>query len=168
MSLIAEIPFFFSSVFPWVFVWTGGCFAYDAICEIRRALASKRWPTVEGVVTMTHIQEIEVGEETSRTAFAPVVEYRFTLGGVARVSRTVAICPIHLGSRESAESIVGRYKVGSSVRVFCSPHDPEVTVLEPGLRWPPVGKLLFSLMLVAAGAVMLWFFRAAESSHVPV
>ena len=117
---------------------------------------------------MAKLEENDIGEETVRIVFTPVIEYRFTLGGVSRVSRKVAMCPVHPGSRESAEVVLRRYKVGSSVRVFCSPHDSEVTVLEPGLRWPSVGKLLVALMLLAAGAAMLWFFRESESSRVPL
>lgn len=168
MSLIAEIPFLFTDIFPWVFVWVGVCFTGDAVQEIRRALASKRWQTVEGIVVLARLEEIEVGDETSRTAFAPVIEYRYTLGGVARVSRKVALSPIHLGSRESAEAVILRYKVGSPVRVYCSPHDPEGAILEPGVRWPFVGKMLFGLMLLAAGLAMLWVFRAAGKSGVPL
>ncbi len=169
MSLLAEIPFFFTSVFPWVFVWTGVCFAGDAAKEIRRACASKRWPTVEGIVVLAHLEETEVGgDDYSHTAFTPAIEYRFTLGGVSRVSRRVANCAIHPGSRQSAEAVLGRYKVGRTVRVYCSPHDSAVAILEPGLRWPLVGKLLFGLLLLVAGVALLWFFRASESSRFPL
>ena len=78
--------------------------------------------------------------------------YRFTLDGVSRVSRGVALCPIYLGSREHSQKVGRRYKIGSRVRVYDSPRDTEMTILEPTLRWPSVG--------------MLWFFRTAGKSPV--
>ena len=158
MRLLAEIPFFFSDVFPWVFVWAGGCFACDGVREIRRVCASKHWPTVIGAIVETRIETTGIGDEYSREMFTPIVEFLFTFDGVERISSKVAMCPNYPGSRKDAEAVLNRYKVGSFVRIFCSPHDAETAILEPGLRWPQVSKLILGLVFLTAGVGMLLAF----------
>jgi hypothetical protein len=51
--------------------------------------------------------------------------------------------------------VLKRYPQGKTVRVYVSPRDPEMTILEPGARWPMAGKLIFGLAMLAAGAALL-------------
>ena len=44
------------------------------------------------------------------------------------------------------------------MRVYVSPRDPDVTILEPGMRWPLGGKLVFGLAMLGAGILMLLAF----------
>ncbi len=158
MISLAEIPDFFSRFFPWPFIWVGGCIACGAIREISRACESKRWPTVEGTISETRIETTDIGDESTHEVFTPMVEFRFTLDGVERVSSKVAMCPSYPGSRKDAEAYLKRYRVGDSVRVYCSPYDSETTILEPGLRWPQLSRLILGLLFLAAGVGMLLIF----------
>ena len=158
MQALAEIPIFFSHVFPWPFILVGAWFACKAARQMIHAGGSRGWPAVEGKVVRTGIEVSDTGGDYSHDLFAPVVEFRFVVDGVSKTRRRLAMTDINPGSKAGAEAIVKRYKTGSKVRVYCSPHDPEMTILEPGLRWPMVGKLVFGLLFLGAGVAMLSVF----------
>jgi hypothetical protein len=128
-----------------------------------RAGQSHRWPTVEGQVVFAKVEVTDTGGDYPHDLFSPVVEYRYTVDGVPRKSRRLGLVEINPGSRARAEAILKRYKAGIVVRVYVSPHDPETAILEPGVRWPSVGKLVFGLLFLGIGLSLLLMFGGFSS-----
>ena len=163
MSVFAEIPAFFTVVFPWTFMGVGALFANKAVFEMMRAGRSHRWPTVQGQVVLAKVEVTDTGGDYPHDLFAPVIEYSYTVDGVSRKSRKLGLVEINLGSRARAEAILKRYKAGAVVRVYVSPHDPDTAILDPGVRWPSVGKLVFGLLFLGIGVALLLMFGGLPS-----
>lgn len=160
MTAAAELPVFFTHVFPWPFIATGLCLIGGSIRIILRAIASHRWPTVQGKVIASRLEVTDSGGDYPVELFCPLIEYRYTADGVSRTSRNVGLAAINPGGKARAEAVLRRYKVGKGVRVHVSPADPDTAILEPGVRWPQLGKLLAGLLFLAAGSAMLFAFSA--------
>ncbi|CAN5909669.1 hypothetical protein BH11VER1_BH11VER1_09680 [soil metagenome] len=156
--MLAEIPAFFTQIFPWPFVAIGGAVAYKAIRKLTCACGSKRWPTVEGTVTLAKIEVSDSAGDYAHNLYAPVIEFKFVVDGALKTSRKIAMTDLNPGGEARAEAVLKCYKTGSKVKVYCSPRDPEMNILEPGMRWPMLGKLVFGLLLSGAGIAMLLVF----------
>lgn len=163
MHVLAEVPLFFRLIFPWPFIGMGCLFAYRAVHQIIRASGSNRWPTIEGKVALSKIEVTDTGGDYPHDVFAPIIEYKYTIDGVSKTSRRLAMADINPSGKASAEAVLKRYKVGSAVRVYLSPQDHEMTILEPGVRWPLIGKLVFGLLLLGVGVSLLWVFDSLHS-----
>lgn len=104
---------------------------------------------------MAKVEVTEAGDDYSRDVFCPVIEYQYTVDGVVRTSRKLAMTDLHPGGKARAEAILKRYKIGGTVRVYYSPADHGDSLLEPGMRWPLLGKLIGGLFFFASGVLLL-------------
>ena len=130
---------------------------YDAIRELIRAHQSYYWPTTEGAVVMSCVKKREADEESTES-YGAEIKYQFNVKGEVKSSGTIGLADITDGRKAIAEAIVSRYAEDSLVRVYLSPHDPDVSVLEPGMRWPHISALLIGMTFFTAGLAMLWAF----------
>jgi hypothetical protein len=76
--------------------------------------------------------------------------------GESKTSKKLAMADINPGGKARAEAMLKRYKTGSKVRVYLSPEG--ISILEPGLRWPIIGKLIGGLLFLGAGVTLLITF----------
>ena len=128
--------------------------------SVREARASAGWPTTRGVVVRSRVERHEHGGRSPYVDHEAEVRYRYTVGGRAYESGTLAI-GVFDEYRDVAEARrrAGGYPVGSTVRVHYDPRAPERSALEPGLRAPGAGTwtalwtalVLAGLGLTAAG-----------------
>ncbi len=162
MHILAEIPFFFSHIFPWPFIYAGGIFMFRALRDSLRALDSLRWTTVQGRVTRSDIGVTDTGGDYPHDLFSPIIEYTYIVGGQSRKSSKIAMADFNPGGRERAEQLLKPYRVGASVTVHVSPNNPDISLLEPGLRWPLLGRFLGGLFLFSAGVTCLVLLGGAR------
>ena len=130
---------------------------WDATRALIRALQSHRWPTSEGKVVTSRVTKREADEE-SLESYSADIEYQYTVNGETKLSGMIGLADINDGRKAKAEALVLRYAEDSLVRVYCSPYDPDVAVLKPGLCWHHFSKLLVGLFFFTAGVTMLWGF----------
>ena len=96
---------------------------------LRKAKASRSWPTTTGKVLSAKVVEVK----GRRTRYRPKVEYEYEVGGKTLRSDQVWVD----GSRdypriEKADDAVDRFRVGKKVTVFYDPADPSESALVVG------------------------------------
>ncbi len=159
MDNITEIPWFFSHIFPWPFVFVGGGMVYDATRTIIRAHRSHGWKTIEGEVVTSNVKShVSSGDDDYSLSYIPVIEYQYLVEGEMKTSDKIGLVGWNDYKELTANAVADRYSVGRRVRVYCSPYDPDLVVLEPGLRWPHISELLVGLFFLTAGMTLLWVF----------
>ena len=94
--------------------------------------ASLHWPVAGGTVTESRIGRARGG---NRTTYSPEVRYRYEVDGRVYESDRIYFSGIDLSSNHDyALDITARYAVGRDVEVYHHPGDPELAVLQPGIR----------------------------------
>ncbi len=123
----------------------------------RQNAAIQRWPTTGGRITLSQVEEFKLlnkdskrrRRRTTRTAYMPIVEYSYSVGGRDYLSRSVWADTEVSGSRGYAEKIAAKYQTGAVVVVHYDPEKPQRAALETGGGW--VHWLMLVLALIAFG-----------------
>lgn len=119
----------------------------------RQALASVSWPTTEGRITRSQLQETFGKGGTSRTAD---VEYDYALDGREFVGSRVWIGDGYSSSPGTEHrAAVKRYPAGRQVQVYYDPEDPAESVLEPGSTWSGSMLLLMGMVFLSLGCLLV-------------
>jgi hypothetical protein len=87
----------------------------------RRAVA-KSWPVTTGRVVAS--------ETTLLYAPAPIVRFRYTVGGEEYESDKIQFGRLSSWTEDTARRVATRYPVGAHVKVHYDPDDPDTAVLE--------------------------------------
>ncbi len=156
MPFLAEVPWFFTHIFPWGFIVAGGSYSLDALLEVIRASESHRWPMVEGKVTRSTVEEVEF-DEHGHTTHVPRVEYAYEVGGREFKGTCVTIADNERGSKEAALAFLKRLPLGAKVEVRYLPAEPKTALLQPGIRPRLIVKLVFALLTLGLGVAMFFF-----------
>jgi hypothetical protein len=124
-----------------------GVVAFAAIAVLRMAMASRKWPTVQGrVLSAAEIKSAA----TPPYSFA----YEYTVEGTRHISGTIGL----LAPEMVEHAFTQRLTAGSKVTVYYNPRQPKRAVLlpGPGLRlWGLVAQIVV-VSLVAAGVASWW------------
>lgn len=123
-------------LFSSVFALAGVGLSIFGVFNVRRALASGDWPSVQGRVTSSSVERRvstshRDGRRRREVSYEAEIRYEYEVDGE----------PYH-GSRRSfggssdsrfaAEEVVARYRAGTRPAVYYDPEDPAACVLEPG------------------------------------
>lgn len=134
------------------------CFVAGA----RRVREIAVWPTTPGRVIQSGVHRFQMRRDRAKrtargvtrvtTAFMPVVEYEYRVGGEELRSRSIWADTEVSGSQAYAQSIADRYPVGREVTVLYDPAKPTRAAIErPGrLYW----LFLVGAAVAAAGAYL--------------
>ena len=118
-----------------------------------RAATSIDWPTADGRITRS---ELERFRERGQTMYSADVAYEYALDGKTFGGNRVWFGDDARSSDPTAwRRAVDRYPVGSGVKVYYDPDDPQESVLEPGLTWAGSVIYLLGLGFLALGAVIV-------------
>jgi hypothetical protein len=98
------------------------------ILQMRAARASEQWPSAEGVVIDSTMEEArgEGGEELYR----PKVVYRYVALGREHLGDTLTIGGAGADKWEAVRATLDRYGAGSTVLVRYDPEHPDRAILE--------------------------------------
>ncbi len=111
-----------------------GIFMLNRYREARReAKESKDWLSTSGLISFSDISTITPTREVDITrspTYAPVVEYTYTVQGIAYRGKRIGFGTVISSTRTEAASIIERYPVGTVVNVYYDPHNPAEAVLE--------------------------------------
>jgi hypothetical protein len=154
--LVAAFP---STVLP-VFIPTllgGIVFLAFFFAALKQKQRFRRFQTATGTVLHTFVKEFKVEREDNdrryrrrryTTMFMPVVEYRYSVGGVDQLSRSIRLSGETSGSKAYAEGIAAKYPGGASVKVYYDPDKPDSSALQTPSNW-------FWLLLVPV-PILFW------------
>ena len=93
----------------------------------------------------------------------PVVRYRYSVGENTYVGDTINYGGVVSSSfRSIAEKVVKKYQHGKVVKVYVSPEDPNISVLEPGFHYGSVITILVGVLFVAIGAKSVLMYTGID------
>ena len=147
------MQWFFKRIFPWPFVIAGALTLVFGVRNMLRAGASADWPTAAGAVKVSSV-EYHKSNEGGGTYHAEVM-YEYMAGGTLRSGNRVAFGDYGSSNSSRARGIVNKYPVGRQVTVHHDPDDPDVSVLEPGLKGQAWLLPAFGGVFLGVGALMV-------------
>ena len=142
------MKFFFSRIFPFIFIIAGGVTAFFGIRGVIRAKESSTWPSVKGkVITSSVKSHHSSGKNGSSTTYNANIVYKFTVDGETFNGDRVAYGDYGSSDSSHAHEIVNRYPARKKVTVHYMPDNPAECLLEAGLQtqawFPPILGLIF-------------------------
>ncbi len=120
------------------------------IRDIYFALKSKEWPTTSGRVLELDVVVSPAPRSTYRSA---LVGYEYEVRGVRYESKRIDYAG--RGGGWSAYNYLRRYHEGGNVRVRYDPNEPKRAVLETGVMFGNVLRLLFGFAVLGFGLLLL-------------
>jgi hypothetical protein len=151
--------FFFSRIFPLIFVAVGASVAFFGIRALVRAKASVAWPTTQGKVVSSSV-EYHRSDKGGGTYHAEVM-YDFSVNDTSFTGNRIAYGDYGSSNPSHARQVVNRYLKGQSVTVHYMPSNPEECLLEPGVKGQSFFLPGFGLIFFTAGSVMAVFLPRA-------
>ena len=136
-------------VFAYCSILTGLVLPVLAFLHIRAVEAQRGWPNTIGTILRSDVVYESEG-------YIPVVEYSYTVDGVAYRGDRVRTLLVQHSSRGPASAVARKFFAGATVVVYFDPTKPNSAVLEPGAD---KAVLLLACgvatILVVVGAAML-------------
>ncbi|MGA3268874.1 MAG: DUF3592 domain-containing protein [Verrucomicrobiota bacterium] len=122
----------------------------------RKEQAARTWSKASGRIVSCELLR-QPGPRGGEVV-TPVIEYEFNHEGRSFKSSHWRFGNFSVGNSVSAQAVVSRYPVGSSVTVFVNPQQPMKSVLEhqpSWLSWVPFGFGIFFLAVFLLAFVMI-------------
>lgn len=154
--LSPRMKFFFKRIFPLLFILTGVSITLFGVRGLLRAQASMDWPSTQGSIVESSVER----ERSSGTGNSGGISYHARIFYEYRVEGTtfngdrVSYGDSGSSDPSPARRIVNRYPKGKDVTVYYMPEDPEVCVLEPGVKTQAYFVPGFGLIFLVAGILM--------------
>ncbi len=124
-----------------------GMTAFFGLPMYRRAQASLTWPTTTGTIQTSELQK---SFQKGKTRYSPSVSYAYEVDGTPRTFNYIwASGGDSSGDQSRQQAVVDKYPVGSTVKVFYDPENPDFAILEPGIT------ATNSIVLGGGGAILL-------------
>lgn len=152
-----RVRFFFSRIFPLIFVIAGASVACFGIHALINAKASTGWPTANGVVVASSVEQHrsnKSGSSSSKLTYHAEILYEFSVNETTYNGNRVAFGDYGSSNPAHARRIVNAYPQGKRVAVYFMPDDPETCLLEPGIKMQSWFLAGFGLIFLIVGLFM--------------
>ena len=165
------MQFFFSRIFPLIFIIAGGTVGYFGFKNLINAEKSSQWPSVGGRVVSSAVETHHSSGKNSSTTYHAAITYEFRVKGDSFTGDRVAYGDYGSSNSSHARGIVNRYPVNTKVKVYYMPGNPSECLLEPGLHAQAFFMPAFGLIFFGAGILMAFFLpramkkEAEKSAH---
>src|SRR6202166_4581529 len=117
--------------------------------------AARNWDQVEGVITVSKVEQPSEHVSDDLNDASPIVRYRYRVGGQDLESDRIAIGGQPMMTRVLAGKLVGRYPVGARVDVHIDPNDPKSALLEPAQQANLTALLAFTIVFGFIAAILV-------------
>jgi hypothetical protein len=132
------------------FLWAGVAILMWDIGKLRQARAARNWPTAEGTVVLSTIDDRQ--KEST-----PHVVYTYTVADTEYTSNQISFDIFDKpGGEGRIESIIARYPEGTEVTVYYDPGNPSTAILEPEVYSPFFMPLIFGVLFLLGGIFVIW------------
>jgi hypothetical protein len=144
-----------------VMIALGLLFSIIGAFDWAEALASSKWPSAAGTLEVSRARRSLISRRTANTW--PDLRYRYQVNGreyvgnrlTAGRSRILGIS--FFGERKQhTDAILARYPAGRQVAVHYDPQQHSAAMLETGVNFAAFAKTLGGLVLIAAGALVVF------------
>ena len=123
------------------------------IRNLWRGARSLSWQQVPGEVLSSQVSSFRGG--ASPVFYSATISYRYDVGHHARIGHRVFFGDSLWAGRGAPERTVERYQQGSKVLVSVHPHNPQLTVLEPGIKWQAYAQVVLGVVFTWLSATLL-------------
>lgn len=122
----------FGTLFTLAFIVVGILLIVRSVKDKNKSQESQSWPSILGKVIESRVDTSSTGgEEATVAMYKPYVKYEYAVGGVSYTGDKVKVGMTLSTSRVNpARELVARHPVGSEVRVFYNPANPDDSFLE--------------------------------------
>ena len=131
-----------------------GCFLAVVFnyAAFTQGFVSESWPTVEGKITSSSVAE---SGPRDHLTFRAHVSYQYEVNETVHRSDRVDFNPTGMSSskRVHAQEITRKYPVGKQVTIAYDPEDPNISVLEPGVKLG--AAFMIGLVCIVTGGLIL-------------
>lgn len=117
--------------------------------------AAKNWDQVEGVITVSRVEQPSEHVSDDLNDASPIVRYRYRARGQDLESDRIAIGGQPMMTRVLAGKLVGRYPVGARVDVHIDPNDLKNVLLEPAQQANLSALLAFTTVFGFTAAILV-------------
>lgn len=117
-----------------------------------RMQAARSWERLEGIITVSRVDQPATHLSDDRNDARPVIRYRYHAGGENLESDNIFVGGIAMTTKVLAAKLVGRYPVGAHVDVYVDPKCPTEALLEPAAAQNVAALVAFTIVfgLIAA------------------
>jgi hypothetical protein len=132
-----------------------------------RMQAAQQWDKVEGVVTVSRVDQPPAHMSDDLNDAAPIIRYRYRSGGRDLEGDRIAIDGQPLMTRVLSGRLIARYPVGARVDVHVDPGDPGNALLEPAAQGNLAALLAFTVVFGFAAAILVAHSVAGRVLYTP-
>jgi len=153
------MKFFFSRIFPIIFIAAGAITIFFGINGLIRAEASLDWPNTQGIVLKSSVgSHTKSGTNGVRsTTYHAEILYRFSVDGKIFKGDTIASGDFGSNDQAHARRVVTNYPKGKSITVYYMAENPKECLLEPGLKLQAWFTPGLGLVFLLVGSLMALF-----------
>jgi hypothetical protein len=116
--------------------------------------AAANWAMVEGVITVSKVDQPDSHMSDDQDDASPVIHYRYNAGGKELESDRIMPGGTPLMTRVLALRQAARYPVGARVGVYVDPKDSSNVLLEPNQKNNVAGLIAFAVVFGTIAAVL--------------
>lgn len=122
--------------------------------NLDRMQAARSWDKVEGIITVSTVDQPATHASDDRNDAKPIIRYRYQAGGQELESDKVFVGGSVITTRVLAAKLIGRYPVGAHVDVHVDPRQPTEALLEPAAAQNVAALVAFTIVFGCIAATL--------------
>jgi hypothetical protein len=119
-----------------------------------RMQAARSWDRVEGIITVSRVDQPAAHASDDRNDAKPIIRYRYQAGGQELESDKIFVGGPAITTRVLAAKLTGRYPVGAHVDVHVDPKQPTEALLEPAAAQNVAALVAFTMVFGVIAATL--------------
>ncbi|MGY4509935.1 hypothetical protein ACVIN2_003389 [Bradyrhizobium sp. USDA 3650] len=119
-----------------------------------RMVAARSWDKVEGIITVSQVDQPATHSSDDRNDAKPIIRYRYQAGGQELEGDKVFVGGTVITTRVLAAKLTGRYPVGAHVDVHVDPKQPTEALLEPAAAQNVAALVAFTMVFGIIAATL--------------
>jgi len=123
-----------------------GLMLFNLVRMRGRMQAARSWDKVEGIITVSRVDQPATHASDDRNDAKPIIRYRYQAGGQELESDKVFVGGSVITTRVLAAKLIGRYPVGAHVDVHVDPRQPTEALLEPAAAQNVAALVAFTIV----------------------
>ncbi len=133
-----------------IFIFIGVAILISGLWGYRKAKASANWPEAQGKIEASEVKYIPPNwwDQVKVSVYSPQITYSYVVNGIEYHSNQISIARLDTAIKDSAQDMVEKYPIGSSVAVRYDPQNPGFAFLEAGESRLMLLLLIGSVMLI--------------------
>lgn len=118
-----------------VFMVVGVILIITGVYYLNASLKTAKWPSTDGKILTSKIALYYSGSGRNKSSsYNLEISYAYAVDGQGYTGRKISMVDFGTGFKGYLKNLQNKYCIGTNVKVFYNPQDPENAVLEPGIK----------------------------------